>query len=268
MSCLVTVPPYALPVHLNDVKNHLKQDVDLTADDALITAQILAAVDVIETATGANVRRHRVILASTFELKLCAFPGGGVIEIPRTPLVSVSSITYVDTAGDAQTLATTAYSVRVNENRIVLAYNQAWPSTRGGYEDQVTITFVAGMVAPFSAAASTDVLTISGRSFTVGDRVRVTNSGGRLPTGLAENTDYFVIAGPKLSLTSGGADVGITAPGDGTHYIGLDLKAFASAQAACKLEIGKLYTDRGDGRSASLEQTQMTINSLVAAIHA
>jgi uncharacterized phiE125 gp8 family phage protein len=243
-SVSIIVPPYAEPVHLSDMKNHLKVDSSMTEDDALILAQTAAARDVIETATGANVRRNRVMVATTFDLTLEYFPCSSYIEVPRIPLVSVTSITYVDTSGTTQTLSTSVYSVNTAEGRIHLAYGQSWPATRCGYEDRVTVRFIAGTMASFTAVAATDIFTAFGRSFTVGDRVRLCNSGGALPSGLLPNTDYFVIAGPKLSLTSGGSAVDITGAGTGTHFMGLDVAGFQALQAAIKLTVGAMYENR------------------------
>jgi hypothetical protein len=122
------------------------------------------------------------------------------------------------------------------------------------------------MMAPFTAATS-DVLTISGRSFTVGDRVRIVNSGGSLPTGLAPNTDYFVIAGPKLSLTSGGAAVDVVGAGTGTHYIGTDIQGFETLRAAIKLAVAHWFEHRESvviGAGVAVVPLPMAVDALVA----
>lgn len=270
MSCVVAIPPYAEPVSLAEMKLHLKQESSVTEDDEVIRAQIMTARSVVETATGANTCKLRTLMATTYDLTLGCFPYLNYIQVPRVPLVSVSSITYVDTAGDTQTLATTVYSVNIAEGRIYLAYNQTWPSLRGSIEDRVTVRFVAGMAASFTAVASTDIFTALGRSFTVGDRVRLMNSGGLLPGGLSAATDYFVIAGPKLSLTSGGSAVDITTAGTQTHFIipgTVEPGDFEAARSAIKLRMTALYRNRGDGGPKD-ENTERAIDALVASIHA
>lgn len=272
------IPPYAEPVHLTEMKNHLKQELTVTDDDSLILSQISAARDGIETATGANVPRNRVMLATTFDLTLNCFPWWNpltgdpyyYIALPRVPLIAVTSITYVDTNGVTQTWDASLYTADLAKGRIYLAYNQSWPSTR--YQpNAVTVRFVAGMAAPFTAVAASDVLTVHGRALTIGDRTRVMNSGGALPTGLVANTDYFVIAGDKLSLTSGGSAVDITGVGSGTHFIGGDLTAFEQGRTAIKMKVQRFYRNRGDGDGMSAAEDaaiERVIDSCVAAIHA
>ena len=278
----VVIPPYAEPVNLSEMKNHVKGDIDVTVDDALLTSLITSARDAVETATGANTYRCNVILASTFDLFLHCFPWWdpltsspyAYIALPRVPLVSVTSITYVDTAGATQTMAASLYTVDTARGRIYLAYNESWPSTRN-QPNAVTVRFIAGMAASFTADASTDILTIQGRSFTTGDRVRVMNSGGALPTGLAATTDYFVIAGPKLSLTSGGSAVNITGAGSGTHFIASgpgDIAALEQWRTAIKMRATQFYRNRGDGaggmNTADQNATERLIDSCIASIHA
>lgn len=76
-------------------------------------------------------------------------------------------------------------------------------------------------------AATTDICTATAHGYFTGDRVRLTNSGGALPAGLAAATDYYVI---KLTadtfklattdaLATAGTAVDVTGTGSGTHSI-------------------------------------------------
>lgn len=285
MNIAVVIPPYAEPVSLAEMKNHLKVETSVTDDDALITSQIAAARDVIETFTGENVARNQVLVATTFDMKLDRFPYGnystspggmippgfGSIVVPKIPLISVTAITYVDSAGVVQTVDPALYVLEPTRGGIDLAYNQFWPYPRF-QPNAVTIRFTAGMAAPFTADATGDALTVQGRTLTVGDRVRVLNSGGTLPAPLAALTDYFVLAGGKLSLTSGGASIDITSAGSGTPFISSDLASFETGRAAIKLLVGFWYENRAavdTGRQAvGATVLPMAVESLVAAIHA
>lgn len=63
----------------------------------------------------------------------------------------MTSVAYVDTAGNTQTLtANTDYTVDIYSRpaRIVPAYTRTWPATRGHIND-VTVTYVAGYGASF-----------------------------------------------------------------------------------------------------------------------
>lgn len=104
----------------------------------------------------------RAFLTQTWRVTLDRFPCAGfglypqgyeypgdTIELPMPVLQSVTSITYVDTNGATQTLATSVYDVDTDHfpGRVILKYGQSWPSTRA-QRNAVTVTFVAGFAAP------------------------------------------------------------------------------------------------------------------------
>lgn len=76
-------------------------------------------------------------------------------------------------------------------------------------------------------AATTDLCTATGHGLKTGDKVRVSNSGGGLPTGLSAATTYYVIYVDadtfKLATTDAlavaGTPIDITGAGTGTHSI-------------------------------------------------
>lgn len=77
--------------------------------------------------------------------------------------------------------------------------------------------------ATVDTTLTNDQLLAPGHGMSDGDRVMVFNNfGGTLATGLTEGTIYFVVSSAantfKVSLTSGGAAVDITALGNGTVY--------------------------------------------------
>jgi len=239
MSLKVTVNPFAEPISRDEIKIHLR--VDSTADDELIDVLITAAREWCEN------YQNRSYVAQTFQLKMDSFPD--VIELPRSPLISVSSIQYVDADGDTQTITASDYRVDSNSEpaRITPAYDVSWPSVRA-VTDAVTVTFIAGYADKFTANSTTNVFTALGRTFTNGDRIRLRNSGGddgALPAGLSAYTDYYVISVSgntfQLSTTSGGTAVAITDTGTGTQYIGL---VPAAIIGAIKLLVGHLYENR------------------------
>lgn len=215
-----TIAPYAEPLHLDEVKAHCH--VTHSSEDVLIGNLIAIVHDDCEK----TVRKQMV--TATFELVLDDFPAADCIVLPRPPLVGVSSISYKDTAGDVQTLATSVYLVDTHSylGTVWLKSDQVWPSV---YDEAnaVTITFIAGFITPFTAVAETGVITARGCTFTAGDLVRLTNSGGSdaaLPGGLAILTDYYVIEVDgftfKLSATSGGSAITLTSTGTGAHFVG------------------------------------------------
>lgn len=89
---------------------------------------------------------------------------------------------------------------------------------------------VGGAQFTFTATAVGDVYTSYDHTLVDGDRVVVTaGAGSALPTGLAEDTVYWVVGVSgdtfQLSATQGGAAVDLTANGEGIAYL-VDAKAF------------------------------------------
>ena len=132
----VTVPPTSEPLTLGELKTALQ--VLHSADDAEITAMGIAAREYVERYTG------RQLMTATYTLTMCGFPCGG-FDLPRPPLASVTSITYVDGDGATQTVATSVYAVDTGHEpgRVNLKYQQQWPVARS-QENAVTVTYVAG----------------------------------------------------------------------------------------------------------------------------
>lgn len=224
-------PPYAEPIHLAEAESYLRQEE--TNDDALIQELIGDAREYAE-----DVLAEQLVVA-TWKLTLESFADRHwayrsqksygtycpEIWLPKPPLVSVSSVKYVDTAGVQQTLATTDYQVDAVSipGRIVPAYGKSWPTTRN-QPNAVEITYLAGYVTPWTVDPATDLLTWQGRQPVNDTIVRLSSSGGVLPAGLATFTDYYVVqaagATCKLSLTQGGAGIDVTNAGTGTHFVG------------------------------------------------
>jgi len=87
---------------------------------------------------------RRAMITQTWAMKLSEFCEGG-IEIPVTPLQSVSSITYYDANNNQQTLSASAYQVETTGlvGRITLAFGHSWPQVYPRI-DAITVTWVAG----------------------------------------------------------------------------------------------------------------------------
>jgi hypothetical protein len=158
------------PLLLQEAKDHCR--VDGTEQDGVIAGLITAAREYVETFT------RRQLLSATLRLRLDAFPSvcwprdrrddgyrvhEGVqfvrpvpqILVPRPPLISVSSITYVDGNGTTQTLSAAAYKVDTDSEpgRITPAYGYSWPTTRAEI-NAIAITYVAGYATRTAVPAS------------------------------------------------------------------------------------------------------------------
>lgn len=136
-----TVEP-ALPFVLSELKDHLAVESDFIETDTLMNSQAASAMSHVEEFLS------RSLMPQTWQMNLDRFPGHrGVIKVPRPPLQSVTSITYIDCNGVQQTLANTEYKVdSLSEPaRIVPEFDKCWPDTREEIA-AVSITFVAGYV--------------------------------------------------------------------------------------------------------------------------
>lgn len=236
MNLRLTAAPAIEPVSLDELKAHLRVDGDDEND--LLAAYGAAARESCETFQG------RAYVAQTWKVTLDRFPNGGeewaagldyyaaadknapgIVRLPRPPLLQVSGVAYADVNGAAQTLATSGYTVDTESEpgRLYLPYNTSWPTTRT-QAGAVTITFVAGYAVPVTADTVTNIFTAAGRTYTANDAVRLTNSGGALPAGLATNTTYYVrdVSGNtfKLAATAGGTAIDVTDAGTGSHFVG------------------------------------------------
>lgn len=118
-------------------KLHLR--VDSTADDSLIASLVTVATDALET------EQNRHLLTKTYDLTLDDFPASDTIALDLRPLVSVTSVTYLDSNSSSQTLASTAYIVdtKSEQGRITLGEGQTWPTTDARI-NTVTVRFVVG----------------------------------------------------------------------------------------------------------------------------
>jgi uncharacterized phiE125 gp8 family phage protein len=139
MIYLTTVtPPATEPISLADAKTHLRVEHD--ADDTYITALIAAARQ--------NAESHlwRTLITTTYDLQLQAWPADDVINLPRAPLQSVTSVIYTDTAGNSSTLDASTYHVSTAgaPGRITLAHGASWPSDDLRTADAIVVRFVAG----------------------------------------------------------------------------------------------------------------------------
>jgi len=133
-SLTLVTRPEVEPVSLEDAKLWLR--LDHTAEDALVDSLIQMVREQVE--------EHGIaVITQTWDLRLDCFPS--IIRLPKTPVQEVSSISYIDTSGDTQTLAEAAYTVDVRSTpaRIVPAYGYSWPITRSE-PNAVTVRFIAG----------------------------------------------------------------------------------------------------------------------------
>ncbi len=132
-----TSEPAEYPVTVAEVKTTGR--VSTTAHDTLLQNLIYAA-----TAEAEDIC-NRSLITQTWEYVIAGFPSLAV-KLPRPKLQSVTSVKYIDSNGDEQTLASEYYQVSTTgePGEIRLSPSYQWPAVGVGYSEPVTITFVAG----------------------------------------------------------------------------------------------------------------------------
>ena len=131
--------PSAEPLDSADIKTHTHISHD--AEDSLLDSMIAASRHHVEEITGVQ------LINASWTMKLDGFPNSSELVLPRGPIQSVTSVTYLDTAGDTQTLVEDEDFVLDGDVRPPVLYLAAdvndWPSTYNEPND-VTVIWVAG----------------------------------------------------------------------------------------------------------------------------
>lgn len=137
-------PPTSEPLELDFVRDQHLRVANGSEEDWYLEQLIKAA-----RRAGERITR-RAFYPQTWAYVLDAFPAYEIV-LPRPPLRSVTSITYLDEDGVEQTLAgspsgyvvTTPSGPYAKYGRIRPAYDETWPATRNQI-GAVTVTFEAG----------------------------------------------------------------------------------------------------------------------------
>lgn len=129
-----------------------------TTADPEIVSWITAARQTVETVT------HRALITQTWDLKRDGFPSweasrmafNATLTLPKPPVQSITSVSYIDTNGTTQTWSASLYDTdlptgeHASPARIQPAYQQIYPVTRD-VPNAVVVRFVAG----YGSATST-----------------------------------------------------------------------------------------------------------------
>lgn len=130
-------PPAALPISLAEAKAHLR--VDHTDEDDLVEALIRAAVDHLDGWAGILGRALEPQTWRLSEARDVRLPRSGAVRLPLGPVVSITSITYLDADGAEQTIAGASYWLHGED----VVPDDVWPEGTG-----LTVTWVAGTGTP------------------------------------------------------------------------------------------------------------------------
>lgn len=122
------------PVTVDEAKEHIQGLEEITLYDAYIESLITACREIAENYIWGCITK------STFKLRLKSFPND--IKIPKPPLVSVTSITYVDENNHDASLDSSDYEViNWQEPGKIIFKNRP---TTNEKEGNIIIEFVAG----------------------------------------------------------------------------------------------------------------------------
>lgn len=139
MGLVVTSAPSVEPLTRAQAKRHLNVPDTFVDDDSYIDRLIVGARRRVESITG------RALVTQTIRWTLDGFPCH-ILDLPRAPLASVSSVTYYDANGTLTTMSASDYQVDASSllGRLSPAPSTTWPTTQAEKLAAVAITFVAG----------------------------------------------------------------------------------------------------------------------------
>lgn len=140
MSLSLVTEPALEPVTLTEAKLHCR--VDGTAEDALLTDLIIAATRHAERFT------HRRFVSQVWDHRLDG-PPCTLWTSPIAPVISIGSVSYIDTDGTTQTWSSALYQTDIPAGptagpaRLMPIYNGTWPQTRDVL-NAFTVRFTVG----------------------------------------------------------------------------------------------------------------------------
>lgn len=166
MGVKIISQPDVEPITLANLRLHLgiePYDVDSSGTgthphDDMIMAMLTAARQWAEDFTG------RSIALKTLELSLDEFPDDEDIELPRLPVVSITSVKYMDGDIAEQTLDPSMYAMdneQETEHWLVPAYGEDWPVT-GEVVNAVRVRYRAGYQVPEPDSSAEDAQDLPG----------------------------------------------------------------------------------------------------------
>lgn len=145
----VITAPTSEPITVAEVKQHLQMSPFYTGEDSYLSALVAAATSYIET------RCNIAVMQQTLELACDNWPSYQTgMKLPKPPLVSVTSVKYIDTSSTEQTWDSARYTVSTDRRpgTIRPKYGYIWPIIRPE-PDAIKVRYVAG----YSTAGSIPV---------------------------------------------------------------------------------------------------------------
>lgn len=137
IALLRTIDPERPVVATEEVK--LYGRITSSALDSMLADLIVSATDEVEKTT------NRALITQTWKYVIGGFDAIS-IKLPKAPLQSVTSISYVDSNGESQELDSSIYQVSTikDPGEISRKPGCMWPGVGIGYAEPITITYLAG----------------------------------------------------------------------------------------------------------------------------
>jgi len=178
MQRTIVTPPTYFAVSLDEIKDHLR--VTHTDEDPYIQALLMTAQGQVESYL------NRKLITQTWKAFFDDWPDGDAIVLPFGQLQSVTNVKYTDSDGDQSTFSSDDYIVDTDSEpgRVVLGYNESWPTATLYPSNPIEVQFVCGYGAhtPQDVEAASNetpiVITITGHGYTSNDIVYVYDVGG------------------------------------------------------------------------------------------
>jgi uncharacterized phiE125 gp8 family phage protein len=184
--------PAIEPITMDDVKLHLRLDASVGAlEDAMLTRFIKSARERAEHVA------QRAFIEQTWGVRLDCFPEA--IELLMTPVISITSIKFLDVNNIEQTLAPTDYLLDAfgDTAYIVPASGKTWPSTYPEI-NAVRVSYVAGYGA---SAAQMPECVKDWMLLIIEDAYR--NRGATVPSNIAAHPFLDRILDPVMVMRVG-----------------------------------------------------------------
>lgn len=135
MSLILSNNPVANPVTLAEVRLQCNLAADDTSHDDRLNLNISAATRMVERAT------KRALVTQGYILNTIPKT---MIELPRPPLQSVTSVHVLDVDGNYALVNAADYQVSANDNPGSIYMIESWPDWNQYEPEPVKITYVAG----------------------------------------------------------------------------------------------------------------------------
>jgi len=138
MKTVLITAPTATPVSVAELKTHCRITID--DDDDYVEALLGSAVAHLEGVIG------RKFIKQTWKLLLDSWPGGAEIVLPFGNCIDVDTIIYKDRDGTPTEWAEASYVVDTESvpGRVVIAYDESWPSDVLYNVNPIAVTFDTG----------------------------------------------------------------------------------------------------------------------------